>query len=1092
MKILRVIQLCGLFFISQLLGSSPKDEAKKSDYYLDEISLGAFKFRSIGPALTSGRISDFAINPGNIHEYYVAVSSGGVWKTINNGVTYKPIFDQQGSYSIGCVTLDPNNPHVVWVGTGENNNQRSVAYGDGVYRSQDGGESWEHMGLKESEHIAKIIVDPDNSNTVYVAAIGPLWSEGGDRGVYKSTDGGKEWKTDLEIDKHTGITDLVMDPRDPNVLYAAAHQRRRHVFTLVGGGPGSAIYKTADGGVNWEKLSRGLPSSVMGRIGLAISPANPDVIYAIIEAMHEQQGTYRSSNRGASWKKMSDYVTSGNYYQEIVPHPNDVNTLYSMSTWNMVSYDGGKSFQRLGEKDKHVDNHCLWINPDYPDHMLSGCDGGIYETFDGAKNWDFKANLPVTQFYKVAVDNELPFYNVYGGTQDNWTLGGPSRTTNRNGITNDDWYVTLGGDGFEAQVDPDDPNIVYSQWQYGNLVRFDKSSGERTDIKPRARKGEDAYLWNWDAPLQVSAHVSGRVYFAANKVFRSDDRGQSWDVISENLTQQIDRNKLKLMDRVWSFEAIEKNSGTSKYGTLVAFHESPINKNLLYTGSDDGLMHVTEDGGVSWRKVSRFPGVPENTYVNMIIASQHDEDVAYAAFNNHKRGDFKPYLMKSTNMGKKWKSISSNLPERGSVYSIAEDHENPDLLFAGTEFGVFFSIDGGKHWKQIKSGVPTIAVRDLAIHPVENDLILGTFGRGFYILDDYSSLRLLSEDVLEKEAAIFPVTDALLFMEGSRIGGSGKSFQGASYYTVANPSVSASFTYYLKESIPTLKSKRRQEEGKIRRDKGDIKYPTLEELKAEQNELEPKLQFTVQDNSGRLVRRFLKSPNAGVHRAEWDFRYASTAPIGDGAVKKGEASAGSYVAPGKYTVTMSKIVNGLEFDLTGPIPFNVIALGNVTLATKNRKALAEFQKNVSDLQSSVRAAGELVTNLDEKLNKMVVAGKFLERDNGEVIIQIHTLQDRIDNIKELLYGNRLAYRLDIDFPPSISDRVNRAVYGSINTTSAPTQTHRQGYRIAKEEFEPILKEIQQIVKYDIKELENALDRAGAPYTPGRIPKRNKH
>ena len=711
-----------LILFSFLFASEDENENSRSNYYLDDISLSAYKFRTIGPALTSGRISDFAVNPDNYHEYYVATSSGGVWKTVNSGVTYKPIFDGQGSYSIGCVTLDPNNPHAVWVGTGENNNQRSVAYGDGVYLSRDGGESWENKGLKESEHIGKIIIDPRDSDLIYVAAIGPLWSEGGDRGVFKSTDGGNKWEAVLELDKHTGVTDLIMDPRDPDVLYAAAHQRRRHVFTLVGGGPGSALYKTTDGGVNWEKLKRGLPSTVMGRIGLAVSPANSDVIYAIVEAMNGQQGTYRSSNRGASWKKMSDYVTSGNYYQEIVAHPTDVNTLFSMSTYNMVSYDGGKAFQRLGEKDKHVDNHALWINPENPDHMLNGCDGGIYETFDNALNWHFKANLPVTQFYKVAVDNDLPFYNVYGGTQDNWSLGGPSRTTNRNGITNDDWFVTLGGDGFESQIDPDDANIVYSQYQYGNLYRFDKQSGERVDIKPRAHRGEDAYRWNWDAPLHVSAHVPERIYFAANKMFRSDDRGQSWEVISEDLTRQIDRNQLKVMGRVWSFEAIEKNRSTSKYGTLVAFHESLLNRDLLFVGSDDGLIHVTEDGGRTWEKISRFPGVPDMTYVNMIIASQHDENVVYAAFNNHKRGDFTPYLLKSTNKGQTWKSISSNLPKRGSIYSIAEDYENPDLLFSGTEFGVFFSVDGGKHWKQLKSGLPTIAVRDLAIHRGEDDL----------------------------------------------------------------------------------------------------------------------------------------------------------------------------------------------------------------------------------------------------------------------------------------------------------------------------------------------------------------------------------
>ena len=1093
--IMKCFKRFGLFVFlilsSFLFASEDENENIRSNYYLDDISLNAYKFRTIGPALTSGRISDFAVNPDNYHEYYVATSSGGVWKTVNSGVTYKPIFDGQGSYSIGCVTLDPNNPHAVWVGTGENNNQRSVAYGDGIYLSRDGGESWENKGLKESEHIGKIIIDPRDSDLIYVAAIGPLWSEGGDRGVFKSTDGGNKWEAVLVLDKHTGVTDLIMDPRDPDVLYAAAHQRRRHVFTLVGGGPGSALYKTTDGGVNWEKLKKGLPSTVMGRIGLAISPVNPDVIYSIVEAMNGQQGTYRSSNRGASWKKMSDYVTSGNYYQEIVAHPTDVNTLYSMSTYNMVSYDGGKAFQRLGEKDKHVDNHALWINPENPDHMLNGNDGGIYETFDNALNWHFKANLPVTQFYKVAVDNDLPFYNVYGGTQDNWSLGGPSRTTNQNGITNDDWFVTLGGDGFESQIDPDDANIVYSQYQYGNLYRFDKQSGERVDIKPRARRGEDAYRWNWDAPLHVSAHVSERIYFAANKMFRSDDRGQSWEVISEDLTRQIDRNQLKVMGRVWSFEAIEKNQSTSKYGTLVAFHESLLNRDLLFVGSDDGLIHVTEDGGKSWKKISRFPGVPDITYVNMIIASQHDENVVYAAFNNHKRGDFTPYLLKSTNKGKTWKSISSNLPKRGSIYSIAEDYKNPDLLFTGTEFGVFFSIDGGKHWKQLKSGLPTIAVRDLAIHRGEDDLVLGTFGRGFYILDDYSTFRSFSEEKMKQEAILFPVKDALLFMESTRIGGSGKSFQGASFFTTDNPNIAATFKCYLKDDIETLESIRRKKEDEIRKEGGDITYPSLDELRAQKMELKPKLQFTLKDNAGRVVRRLQKSPLSGVHEVEWDFRYASSRPITESDVNKGEPTTGTYVAPGSYTVAMSKIVDGIETKLTESVSFNVVTLANVTLGTQNRRDLADFQQKVSDLQSTLRAVGNLIDDIENRLNRMRVAAKSVKGDNANILSDIQEVQSRLNDINNSLYGDRLSSRLDIDRSPSISDRINSAVYGTISATSAPTQTHRDGYQIAREEIEPILREIQQIVKREIVSIENALDRVGAPYTPGRIPQLNR-
>ena len=574
----------------------------KKKHALDTLSIPSLKFRSIGPSFTSGRISDFAVNPQKPYEYYVATSSGGVWKTINSGTTYNPIFDTQGSYSIGCISMDPSNSNTLWVGTGENNNQRSVAYGDGIYRSDDGGSSWKNKGLKESEHIGKIIVHPENSDIVWVAAIGPLWSSGGDRGVYKTTDGGDSWECVLEIDKYTGVTDLVIDPRDPDVLYAAAFQRARHVFTYLGGGPGSGIYKTVDGGASWTEANTGLPKVDLGRIGLDISPANPEIIYAIVEAAQGKSGFYKSTNRGTSWKKQSSHVTSGNYYQEIIADPVDENTIFSMDTWLKISRDGGKTFRNTGEDTKHVDNHCIWINPDNNDHWLVGCDGGIYETWDAAKTWSFKANLPVTQFYKVAVDDDEPFYNIYGGTQDNFSMGGPSRSLTAHGILNSEWYITHGGDGFESQVDPDNPNIVYAQSQYGVLVRYDRMSGEEVGIQPKERKGENAYRWNWDAPLQVSRHKKGRLYFAANKLFRSDDYGNNWEVLSDDLTRQLNRNELKIMDRVWSVDAVAKNRSTSPYGTIVAFSESPLDENLLVVGTDDGLIQLSMDGGNSWKK----------------------------------------------------------------------------------------------------------------------------------------------------------------------------------------------------------------------------------------------------------------------------------------------------------------------------------------------------------------------------------------------------------------------------------------------------------------------------------------------------------
>ncbi|HYH46830.1 MAG TPA: glycosyl hydrolase, partial [Thermoanaerobaculia bacterium] len=510
-----------------------KDESKKAKNakkepkeLLSAATFSGLTLRGIGPAMTSGRIIDLAVHPTRKTTYFVAVASGGVWKTEDAGVTFEPVFDGEGSYSIGCVTIDPVNPQIVWVGTGENNGQRSVSYGDGVYKSVDGGKSWQNVGLKDSGHIGKIVVDPRDSDVVWVAAQGPLWSAGGDRGLYKSVDGGKTWKASLKISENTGVTDVVIDPRNPDLLHAAAWQRRRHVWTLIGGGPESALYRSVDGGANWSKVTAGLPTEEMGRIGLAVSPADPDVVYAMIEAARSAGGTFRSNDRGASWEKRGSQLSSGPmYYQEIFPDPEDVDRLYSMDVWLQVSEDGGKTFANLGEKDKHVDNHAMWIDPDNTDHLLVGCDGGLYESFDRGVDWHFKPNLPVTQFYRVAADNAAPFYNVYGGTQDNFSLGGPARSRNQHGITNADWFVTWGGDGFETQVDPKDPNIVYAQSQYGVLVRLDRQSGETVLLQPQPGRGEGALRYNWDAPLLISPHSHTRLYHAANRLFRSDDRG---------------------------------------------------------------------------------------------------------------------------------------------------------------------------------------------------------------------------------------------------------------------------------------------------------------------------------------------------------------------------------------------------------------------------------------------------------------------------------------------------------------------------------------------------------------------------------------
>ncbi|MEM6718162.1 MAG: glycosyl hydrolase [Bacteroidota bacterium] len=1085
--LLLLVCLLGISQVSEAQRKSKKKNDTKAP--LESISISGLSWRNVGPALTSGRISDFAFNPNNPFEYYVATSSGGVWKTVNSGVTYKPIFDAQGSYSIGCITMDPNNSNVIWVGTGENNNQRSVAYGDGLYKSEDGGKSWKHVGLKNSEHIGKIIVHPDNSNVVYVAAIGPLWSKGGDRGLYKTEDGGKTWKAILTVDEHTGVNDIVMDPRDPNVLYASTLQRRRHVYTYVGGGPGSGMHKSTDGGATWTKINKGLPNEELGRIGLAISPANPEIIYAIVEAANRKGGFYASTNRGASWEKRSGHVTSGNYYQEIIADPVDENTVYSMDTWMSVTHDGGKSFQLVGEDTKHVDNHAMWINPHNNKHWVVGCDGGIYETYDAAKTWDFKKNLPVTQFYKVAVDNDFPFYNIYGGTQDNFSLGGPSRVLTNHGIRNSEWFITNGGDGFESQIDPNNPNIVYAQSQYGGLVRFDKKSGETVGIKPKAGKGENAYRYNWDAPLAVSKHVPGRLYFAANKVFRSDDYGNSWDVISDDLSQQIDRNTLKVYDRVVSIDAVAKNGSTSPYGAVVAFSESPQNKNLLAAGTDDGLIHISEDGGNSWKKIASIPGAPKQSYVNSVYLSRHDENVIYVAFNHHKYGDFKPYIFKSTDKGSSWTAIASNLPERGSIYAIEEDHIDSNLLFVGTEFGVFFSPNKGQNWKKLGNGLPTIAVRDIAIQERENDIILGTFGRGFYVMDDYSVLRNIENAKPTEKAKIYPIRPALMWEQSSPLGLPGKSFQGDNFYTAPNLGPEALITYYYNDSFTSLKKKRQKNDKKLVKTGSDAPYPSYNDLVAEANEGKPELMFTIKDTNGNIIKKEFRGVSKGVQRFHWDLRYTPQNPVNLNRSSfynpfSGKDE-GTLVEPGTYTVEMGLLQDGVVESLTSPVSFEVKALNNVELPASNRAEKVAFQKAIAKVQADMGIIGRLLSESREKLRHIKVAIKRVEAPIENFTGDVKAIEEDLKMIQLRLYGDSVKRRLDMDQPLSVASRLGSIGYEQKYSTAKPTQTHRDSYEIAKEEVAAIKVRVERMYNENLKALEQKLIQAGAPYSPGR-------
>ncbi|MBK7104903.1 MAG: glycosyl hydrolase [Ignavibacteriae bacterium] len=1050
----------------------------------NKVNFDGLKWRSIGPAFTSGRIADIKVNPKNKNEYYVAVASGNIWKTSNWGTTFEPIFDKYGAYSIGCLAINPENPNVVWAGTGENNHQRALGYGDGVYKTIDGGKSWKNMGLKDSRQIGQIAIDPRNTNIVFVAAEGSVWGPGGDRGLYKTSDGGKTWKKVLDISKHTGVNNVIMDLKNPDIMYATSEQRRRHAFTKIGGGPESAVYKSVDAGETWEKIMEGLPKVDIGGMGIDISPANPEYIYLSVEAADDKGGFFRSTNRGATWEKMSDQFSSGQYFNEIYCDPINPEKVYLMDVYSKVTVDGGKTWTNIGIENRHVDDHAMWIDPNDNSHFMIGGDGGIYESFDNGKTFDFKENLPITQFYRVNVDNDYPFYNVFGGTQDNNSMGGPSRTISSDGIINDDWFITNGGDGFWTAVDPNDPNTVYAEAQYGNMVRYNKITKEAVDIRPEPGKDELTYKWNWDTPLFISPHKSTRIYCAANKVFKSEDRGNSWETISDDLTTQTDRNSWQVMDKFWSVDGVAKDKSTSLWGTIISLSESPIKENLLYAGTDDGLIQITEDAK-TWRKSSQVSGVPEFTYVSDILPSKFDENIVFASFNNTKRDDFKPYIFKSLDKGKTWKSIISNLPQNGAVQTIEQDFVNPELLFVGTEFGFFFTNDGGKSWNQLKGDLPTISVKDVAIQKRENDLVIATFGRGFYILDNYSVLRNVDENTLKNEAKLFPVKDALWFIEGS-----GRYGQGTTYFKAKNPEIGATFTYYLKEVPKTLKEIRKEKEKELFKDGKKIPQPTNDELLIEKNEISPYLIFTISDENKNVIRKISKSAKKGINREVWNLRYESPNPLTekDKFDPNAKPRSSTLVLPGKYKATLSIISREGEKILSEPMEFNIVPIDK-NQASAEKKELVSFQKKVNELSRTITGTENFLKEMISKVDKMKQVILLTPGTSYELLNEVDKIKNELNDIS-LKFSRQTNFPSTEENPPSpvtINERLDVLRYTHYRSTEPITKKEKVAYDVLAEEFPQVYEKIKNISKVDIFNLEMKLENLDTPAIPGKLP-----
>ncbi|NNU16833.1 glycosyl hydrolase [Parvularcula sp. ZS-1/3] len=1068
---------------SALFGVQALADDHGDDAALPAEVVSGMKWRSIGPALMSGRIADIEILPSDPATWYVGVGSGGVWKTENAGTTWAPLFDGQSVYSIGEVAISPHNEDVIYVGTGEDHGGRHISFGDGVYRSKDGGQSWEHVGLEESEHITKIIVHPEDPNVLYVAAQGPLWSGGGERGFYRSEDGGETWENTLSAGDYTGIASLVMDPRNPERLYAATWQHHRTVANYVGGGPESGIHMSEDGGKTWTELSSGLPSGNMGKIGLAISPQNPDRIYAAIELDRREGGIWMSSDRGASWTKQSDAVSGGtgpHYYQELYASPHHEGQIFLLSNYSQVSNDHGETFEYINNSTKHVDDHALAFHPTHKDYVLFGSDGGIYESYDQTQTWRFIDNLPLTQFYKVAVDDAVPFYNVYGGTQDNNSQGGPSRTANENGIRNSDWFITLGGDGHQSATEPGNPDIVYAQWQQGNLMRHDRTTGENVYIKPHAAPGEPYERFNWDAPILVSQHQPTRLYFASQRLWRSDNRGDSWEAISGDLTRDERRVELPVMDRQWSWDAGWDLYAMSNYNTITSLGESPLNEDLLYVGTDDGIIQITDDGGENWRKVEvgALPGVPETAFVNDIRADLHDEDTVYVALDNHKYGDYAPYLLKSEDRGETWESMADTLPEKHLVWRIVQDHEDEDLLFAATEFGAFVTVDGGDKWTELSTGLPTISLRDITIQRRENDLVAATFGRGFYVLDDISPLRDIDAEALEEQVMLWAGRDAHWYIEERPLGDSGKASQGDGYFVADNPPFGAVFTVYVRDEMKTLQQERQEaEEGQ-----DSTVMPSFDALTEELQEEAPKLILTVTDADGNVVRHIEAPAKKGLQRVNWDLTRPSPWAVNEGT--SADMDRGSFmVAPGTYKVSLAKRHRSETEELVGPQEFNVVRMREGALDGAEPAEVAAFWERIRGLQAKLSATQNVLSEAETKIGAMATAFRRSSAP-ADMMDDIAGLQLQVNSLSEKLYGNEAKGTIGQQEEATVSGRLWYAVSGTSNSTYGPTPQHEESLDWAEEALGEVIADLRKLTNDDMPDVERALAEAGAPWTVG--------
>ena len=946
----------------------------------DSILARGLVFRGIGPSLMGGRISEIAVaEKGRVGAViYIAAATGGVWRSTNAGVSWTSLFDSVRAPSIGAVAVAPSNPDVVWVGTGEPQNMRSSSWGNGVYKSTDGGRTWSAAMLPKSQHIGRIVIDPRDPNVVYVAAVGPLWAPGGERGLYKTSDGGRTWTNTKEISQFTGFTEVVMDPLNPDVLYAASYQRERRAYSFLPAGTETAIWKTTDGAKTWTKLTNGLPTGELGRIGLSVCRSRPNTVYAVIHARGTTGGTFRSDDAGATWRQTNNVNSTAWFYGQIRCDPTDPDHVVRLAPSSQQSWDGGRTYVGYATAGVHADHHALWINPNAPEQQILGTDGGLYLSWDRGQTWDHVQSIPLSQFYAISVDDARPYYNVYGGLQDNQAWGAPNQTRKSFGTSNADWFRMAGGDGFYSVADPSDHNIVYSESQGGGIGRYDARTGQIKSIRPAAKPGEN-YRYNWSAPILPSRHVPRQVYFAANYLFRSKDRGDSWQTISPDLTRAINRNTLPMRGAPVDSNALGRHEGTADFGNITTLDESPLRAGLLATGSDDGVIAVSRDGGQTWTRTEKFPTVPETTYVSRVAFSRHSEGTIYASLDGHRSNDFKPYVLKSTDYGRTWTPISGNLPAEGSVQVVREHHRERNLLFAGTEYGAFFTTDGGANWTRLGSGIPTVPVHDLAIQERENDLVVGTHGRGIFIIDDLTPLEHLARAKSSAVAHLFPVQDAMILLPDA----SRNSGMGSSGYTGQNPPAGPVIAYVV-NSIPA----------------------------------DATAKLEIVDGAGTVVRQLPLNREPGLHRVTWDMRAGAplTGPVvatpagragavggGGGGGGGGRGGVGGeitfVVMPGAYAVRLT----------VGPSrvmerPFALLRDGAVILTDAELRQLNTTRLTIARLQAGLRETQARLDSVQRQLADARRAADSSTATPANAKEQLAALESEVSSIVSLIGG----------------------------------------------------------------------------------------